>query len=226
MLAKMSNGDAVGERRCVTESRSAAARIRGVPSCPGFWGCGSVALCRIRVRSQRRCRDVWAILQDWRHSSDCRHAAAERYNPDMRSHPRLCWAAMWLGLALCSVLIAGWSVSVPKGYSYVFASRSHIRLSNGGLAYFAAPGRASTGWHVSQTDRSLGLFWPILRRINGNTFINVPLWLPFAISAVGTTCLWRFGKRIPPGYCRCGYDLTGNVSGVCPECGKPCSAIS
>jgi predicted RNA-binding Zn-ribbon protein involved in translation (DUF1610 family) len=25
----------------------------------------------------------------------------------------------------------------------------------------------------------------------------------------------------PPGFCReCGYDLTGNVSGVCPECGE------
>ena len=24
----------------------------------------------------------------------------------------------------------------------------------------------------------------------------------------------------PPGHCqKCGYDLTGNVSGVCPECG-------
>ena len=29
---------------------------------------------------------------------------------------------------------------------------------------------------------------------------------------------WRTGR--PPGVClRCGYDLTGNVSGVCPECG-------
>ena len=26
--------------------------------------------------------------------------------------------------------------------------------------------------------------------------------------------------RYPPGHCQsCGYDLTGNVSGVCPECG-------
>ncbi len=29
----------------------------------------------------------------------------------------------------------------------------------------------------------------------------------------------------PPGHCQtCGYNLTGNVSGVCPECGTPVSA--
>ena len=28
--------------------------------------------------------------------------------------------------------------------------------------------------------------------------------------------------RHPPGHCQqCGYNLTGNVSGKCPECGKP-----
>src|SRR5262249_30991088 len=27
-------------------------------------------------------------------------------------------------------------------------------------------------------------------------------------------------RLLPAGFCRqCGYDLTGNVSGVCPECG-------
>lgn len=46
--------------------------------------------------------------------------------------------------------------------------------------------------------------------------------------------LWAFGpgiillfmyetRRRLKGHCRtCGYDLTGNVSGICPECGSPC----
>jgi hypothetical protein len=34
---------------------------------------------------------------------------------------------------------------------------------------------------------------------------------------------WRLKRRmlIRAGHCRCGYDLTGNTSGVCPECGAP-----
>jgi len=32
------------------------------------------------------------------------------------------------------------------------------------------------------------------------------------------------GRHYPPGHCqRCGYNLRGNVSGRCPECGKPIS---
>jgi predicted amidophosphoribosyltransferase len=38
-----------------------------------------------------------------------------------------------------------------------------------------------------------------------------------------TVILWFADRRrIPPGHCqKCGYDLTGNVSGICPECGTP-----
>ena len=33
---------------------------------------------------------------------------------------------------------------------------------------------------------------------------------------------WRRDQRAQQGLCRdCGYDLTGNVSGKCPECGRP-----
>jgi len=37
-----------------------------------------------------------------------------------------------------------------------------------------------------------------------------------------TAALWWLDRRIPTGHCqKCGYNLTGNVSGVCPECGTP-----
>ncbi|MBN1858452.1 hypothetical protein JW848_04525 [Candidatus Bipolaricaulota bacterium] len=55
----------------------------------------------------------------------------------------------------------------------------------------------------------------------------LPLWIPFVIAVIPTGVLWYLDRRrIPPGYCRkCGYDLTGNVSGVCPECGEHISGV-
>jgi hypothetical protein len=53
-------------------------------------------------------------------------------------------------------------------------------------------------------------------------FCGVPPWVPLLAVAVPTGVLWwrDRSRRVPPGHCEnCGYDLTGNVSGRCPECG-------
>ena len=53
-----------------------------------------------------------------------------------------------------------------------------------------------------------------------------PLWSVSAVSAA-TACVaacigWRPLRRTRRGRCpSCNYDLTGNMSGVCPECGAP-----
>lgn len=58
--------------------------------------------------------------------------------------------------------------------------------------------------------------------------VVVPLWIPPLLLAVPTYFLWRRHRSYPLGHCQsCGYDLIGNESGVCPECGtdtpKPAS---
>ena len=45
----------------------------------------------------------------------------------------------------------------------------------------------------------------------------------FLLLAIWTIWAWTRKSRAEraPGHCpRCGFDLTGNVSGVCPECGQ------
>lgn len=44
------------------------------------------------------------------------------------------------------------------------------------------------------------------------------LWLALSFRRQAT----RLRERLRNGHCvSCGYDLTGNISGVCPECGEP-----
>lgn len=40
------------------------------------------------------------------------------------------------------------------------------------------------------------------------------------LAAVVTGVESPAGAQLAPGHCPCGYDLTGNTSGVCPECGE------
>ena len=54
---------------------------------------------------------------------------------------------------------------------------------------------------------------------------SIPLWLVVTITLVLPAIwlialVWRKRRALSPNACPgCGYDLTGNVSGVCPECG-------
>jgi hypothetical protein len=52
--------------------------------------------------------------------------------------------------------------------------------------------------------------------------LSIPLWIPFVLTAIPTAFLWWRDRPCKLGHCQnCGYDLTGNVSGRCPECGGP-----
>lgn len=50
--------------------------------------------------------------------------------------------------------------------------------------------------------------------------VGVPLWIPGALVFILAIVWFRECRRSEPGHCRkCRYNLAGNVSGVCPECG-------
>ena len=59
---------------------------------------------------------------------------------------------------------------------------------------------------------------------------HVPIWIPFILFAAYPSVVFTRGplrpwRRRRRGRClKCGYDLTGNESGVCPECGSEVSS--
>lgn len=69
---------------------------------------------------------------------------------------------------------------------------------------------------------------------SGTQIVGFAYWYPFLLTAVMPICLvflvrgrWRRQKRRRLGLCQnCSYNLTGNVSGVCPECGEKLDATA
>lgn len=48
------------------------------------------------------------------------------------------------------------------------------------------------------------------------------LWIPLVITFLGSMYVWHCFRLPPSNRCtNCEYDLTGNQSGRCPECGEP-----
>ncbi len=48
-----------------------------------------------------------------------------------------------------------------------------------------------------------------------------PLWIPAAICVIPAILLFAFGRSTAGGCRRCGYDQSGTLLPVCPECGEP-----
>ncbi len=59
--------------------------------------------------------------------------------------------------------------------------------------------------------------------------LEIPLWMFGLLFALLSAGFRKYGGRIRPGHCyHCDYDLTGNKSGVCSECGTDipdCQAV-
>jgi len=133
----------------------------------------------------------------------------------------------WVGTAACGVLIVAWTVSLQFNIWSQVSSRYLIAIVGGCLLLEKVPpGQGSGVWPQARPAGPL-YWWPELNRAvyiqktHWEWYMRVPIWCFLGITAVPTIWLWyRDRRRLSPDHCQhCGYNLTGNVSGTCPECG-------
>jgi hypothetical protein len=85
-----------------------------------------------------------------------------------------------------------------------------------------APKRVGAEWAFAFVVVLVAIFVPLLGLIVGPdlAFIQAPL-LAWAVFSLGAIVLVQ-DVEVVRGVCSpCGYDLTGNQTGICPECGRP-----
>ena len=83
--------------------------------------------------------------------------------------------------------------SAPVGWTWTFLDQCDVTS----ILAWRTSGSAMSLWGVT----AVFITYPIIAFIRGR---------------------FRRWRELPSGQCRaCSYDLTGNVSGVCPECGTP-----
>ena len=121
-------------------------------------------------------------------------------------------------------------VKVRSGGGYIdvhYMRRTSPELANSGPSFYLGKRTrhpagswilvGNTWWHERPMDSGVFPVWML--------HIGIPWWLPFLLLAAYPTIAFIRGplRRWPrsrKGRClKCGYDLTGNVSGTCPECG-------
>jgi hypothetical protein len=161
----------------------------------------------------------------------------------MRRRSRTRRVAKWVGTRLSVLILVAGLISLRFTVSCWSSSGDSVLLGDGRLALSltsrneggldAAGARPHASWGIALWRSRLPLTGPWLWRpyagydsfARGETefFVWIPLWLPFVICVLPSCLLWWLDRRrTRAGFCvECGYDLTGNVSGRCPECGTP-----
>lgn len=135
--------------------------------------------------------------------------------------PHLRAFILWSGTALCLLIAAAFVVSAFRPIILAIPDVGWIAVSGGSVAQ----ANDNSVWlTIALLDRS---DFPSLASWNAwywSPLRVAPIYSVFLMVAVPTLLVWRFVPKYPRGQCRrCGYDLTGNVSGVCPECGSKVS---
>ncbi len=128
----------------------------------------------------------------------------------------------WAGLLTCALLAL--TIVLSRWWSIRWSADNYWGFVQwGGVAFNYHNGRDEFRWSVRRNSYTGLVFWWFEHQ-PGNQYVSpcfiTPLWLPLAAIGVPTILAWRRDRPFPLGHCQnCGYNLTGNESCVCPECG-------
>jgi hypothetical protein len=128
----------------------------------------------------------------------------------------------FLTLIVCVFLAAVW-ITTFFGYVAFGNKGTTVVFGCGVLVVWTGFQMApESGWVTSGTGFCTAWLpeYETLGNQPGAAGYVMPLWMPLVPLGVLTAWLWWRDRPLPAGHCqKCGYDLTGDVSGVCPECG-------
>jgi hypothetical protein len=156
----------------------------------------------------------------------------------------------WFGLVIVSFLAGAWLLSLGTRSSIglnVGSTTALVLLGRGALelhwhaellteehvGWLKAAGPRSgiiPHWHRRPIKNHASLFRTpprTPRTVGWTSSLNVPLWIPVVLIG-GVVIIPLLRERdAGPDHCdNCTYDLTGNESGICPECGTETSAMN
>jgi hypothetical protein len=124
-----------------------------------------------------------------------------------------------LSMALC---IAGaWTVNAYWTFRY-FSKSFCVSVIHGQIDFVVLFGGqfGNLGFHMVPTDDAPGRLGFHYGSVATGAWVGVPLWFPLGLSLLVALVAWWSHRHRPQHACiKCEYDLTGNTSGVCPECG-------
>ena len=136
----------------------------------------------------------------------------------------------WTGLGLSLLILAIWIATLWCGAKTLVADDWLVSTHSGNFFVVSnmAPAKIDTQF-FTQERNNFGFSSPAVQLQNSpnpslrSAVVRIPYWLVLIVTSFPTAWLWhRDRRRIRPGRCRqCDYDLTGNTSGVCSECGLP-----
>ena len=132
------------------------------------------------------------------------------------------WAGLFMSLLVAIALAVSWGRqwSYLADYGLLAAADNCLYLTfqrpDYSCSYCTPRDLLTLEYFTARLDTT-----QVWRPFMARRVIVMPLWMCLVLPVVPTAVLfWRDRRRIPPGHCRaCGYNLTGDVSGVCPECG-------